>query len=165
MRHPCAVVASQMRYGAWDQVQPGFSEEGILADPLLAPHYEILVRIDSIEAHLAAVWAAVNVVALNHPEADRRWMTLFYEDFVRDPVSNVRTILDDWRLDINGGIEEASMRPSGTTLGSSPIKSGRALDQLSYWQRTLDKGQVHRILDTVTAIGVSIYGDAVLPCH
>lgn len=163
LRHPCAVVASQMRYGAWDNVDPRLSDAEILSDPLLAPHHDVVSKIDSVEERLAAFWAAVNSVALNHPERNQRWMTLSYEQLVQDPVSQVGAIQAEWSLEIAGSLSDLVIRPSATTLVSSPISSGSSNGQLAYWQKTLEKDQMYRILDMVERMGVSVYGSDPMP--
>lgn len=163
LRHPCAVIASQMRFGSWDKVPTKFSESAIMADPLLAPHFDTLIRIDSVEARLAAYWAAANSVALNHPDRKSRWITVHYEALLHDPNATISHILEDWSLKLDGTIEQFTSRPSKTTLGSSPIKSGNKRDQLTYWKKSLTPEQVNRVIDTIEAMGVSVYSDDPMP--
>ncbi len=163
VRHPCAIVASQLRYGAWDSVNPYFTEKAILSHPLMTLHSDVLSRVDNIESRLAAIWAMNNSVALNHPQRKERWITISYEDMVTRPSDTLELILRDWGLSLNYSIDEIVGMPSKTTLDSSPIKSGNAQKQLYYWQSLLTDKQIHNILDTVTAFGIDFYGDDVAP--
>lgn len=162
VRHPCAVVASQIKYGAWDKVQPGFSQQQIMSDPLMRPHADILQRIDTVEARLAAVWAMTNHIALNHPQRHARWCTISYEDLVSNPADTLSVILEDWG-GLDTSIDEIVGKPSQTTLGTSPILLGKQQEQLSYWQKSLTQEQIRNILNTVEALGVEIYGYGIKP--
>lgn len=163
VRHPCAIVASQIKYGAWDTVRPAFSEQDILSDPLMQPYADVLQRINTIEARFAAVWALTNQVALNHPQREQRWLTVSYEGLVSSPVDTLSRVLSDWKLSLDADIEEIILRPSKTTLRSSPIALGDKMAQLSYWQKSLTPSQIRSILDTVEAFGVGIYDGGVYP--
>ena len=163
VRHPCAIVASQLRYGAWDSVKPGFSEHQIMSDPLMSIHSDILLGVDNIESRLAAVWAMTNSVALNHPQRNERWLTISYEDLVTNPADTLALILNDWGLTLDDSIDEIIVRPSRTTLNSSPVALGKTQKQLSYWQSSLTDKQIHNVLDTVNAFGIDIYGEGVMP--
>ena len=163
VRHPCAIVASKIKYGAWDTVRPAFSEQDILSDPLMRPYADELQRINTIEARLAAVWALTNQVALNHPQREQRWLTVSYEGLVSSPVDTLSRVLSDWKLSLDADIEEIILRPSKTTLKSSPIALGEEMAQLSYWQKSLTPSQIRSILDTVEALGVGIYDGGVYP--
>lgn len=156
VRHPCAVVASQMKYGAWDHVKPGFDETEVLSDPLTRPYADILLKINTVEAHLAAVWAMTNSVALNHPDRQARWMTISYEHLVTDPRAVLSGMLQEWRLTL-GNLDEIAKRPSKTTLASSPIAGGDQRNQLTHWQKALDARQIDLILGITHEIGISLY--------
>lgn len=156
VRHPCAVVASQMKYGAWDQVKPGFDESDVYSDPLKKPYAQILLKIDTVEARLAAFWAMTNSVALNHPDRKARWMTISYENLVTDPKAVLSGLLQDWRMPLEN-LDAIVNRPSKTTLGSSPIAGGDQQNQLTYWQKTLEPSQIDLILGITHEMGISLY--------
>ena len=156
IRHPCAVVASQLRYGAWDHVTPGFEEDDVLSDPLKAPHAECLLKITTIEERLAAYWALVNAIALNHPKRRDKWLTVAYEHLVLDPKQLVSSVLEKWQLEIDD-IDACLQNPSQTALQSSPVVNGKRIEQLAYWQKTLSTQQIDLILETTRKIGVTIY--------
>lgn len=162
LRHPCAVVASQMKYGAWDQVKPGFDESDVLSDPLKKPYADILMKVDTIEARLAAFWAMTNSVAINHPERQTRWITITYEDLVIAPETILSGILQDWNL-VMDDLDAVVKRPSKTTLGSSPVARGHQGKQMTYWQDFLKPYQIDLILDITHAMGVSLYDHTAEP--
>lgn len=163
IRHPCAVVASQIQHGAWSGVSPRFTDDEILSQPLLASHLDKLRRISTMEGRLAAIWALVNGAALNYPGRHARWMTISYEGLLNDPEDTVSRILTEWGLTVVGEIPNVALRPSGTTLDASPIQCGKVADQAMYWKRILDRDQVRQIVETVEAFGVNIYGEGILP--
>ncbi|MGH1367088.1 MAG: hypothetical protein ACRBCL_00625 [Maritimibacter sp.] len=163
IRHPCAVVSSQMKWGAWDKVNPKISEAEILASPLLLPYRDTLLKIQTIEERLAAFWAIVNKVALTHADRKLRWQTVHYENLLLDPMEGVCAILKRWNIAPPTHLEELVRRPSQTTLTSSPITGGNVEHQLSLWKNRLSEHSVSAILDIVHEIGVDIYDASPTP--
>lgn len=164
VRHPCAVVSSQMRYGAWDTVTPGFTPNEIEANQLFKNNSGLLSRVDSVEGRLAAIWAMSNAPALNRTiNTEKRWITLTYEDLISKKEESLQRVLEAWGLDINIPIEEAVSPVSGTTLSSSPVYSGESLKQLSYWKDVLSPHQIKTIINTVNDFGVDLYDESIMP--
>lgn len=162
LRHPCAVVASQIKYGAWADVDPEFCEEEVCRDPLLRPYADLLLSIKTIEERLAAFWAVANKVALDSRSRERGWITIHYEHLVLDSRTALAEVSDDWQVDLDS-LSSRMGAPSATTLSSSPITRGAVRKQLEYWKSSLDECQTTRILDTVGAIGVSEYSRRIYP--
>jgi hypothetical protein len=157
LRHPCAVVASKIKFGEWNNVKPRFDELDVLSDPVKMPYADTLLKIDSVEGRLAANWALTNSVALKHPERKNRWITILYEDLLAAPELVLSKVLQDWGLKIDN-LEKIVSKPSKTTLKFSPIISGDKQKQLAYWQQTLSSNQIDTILSIAYQMGIQIYG-------
>jgi len=89
------------------------------------------------------------------PAASRRWLTVYYEDLVLDPVGTMRTIFNWLGEQPPKPVEDLHGRPSKMVKGS--------IQGIDAWRRQLDSGQQRRILRMVADAGVQLYGDAPTP--
>src|SRR5690606_10960359 len=76
VRHPCAVVASQLKHGGWKNVSPSFSIPQTKFASFYSEHAGFLKTLDTIEERLAATWCLCNIVPLSHPDNNKRWITV-----------------------------------------------------------------------------------------
>jgi len=151
IRHPCAVVASQMQ-GSWaDRPKPEAPE--FLAD---YPAFQaVLARIRTPVEHLAASWAMDYFAPLAVTES-RRWQLVTYERLVSDFDEEVRRLFNAWDMEIPENVSRQSKVPSSTTPPAG-------ISGLAGWQKRLDKDQVRRILDVTSEFGLDFYGEGVAP--
>lgn len=151
IRHPCAVVASQLR-GSWaDRPRPEAPE--FLAD---YPAFRaVLARIHTPEEYLAASWAMdyFAPLAVTQP---RRWQLVTYERLVSDFEEEVGRLFKAWDIEIPENVARQSRTPSSTTPPAG-------IGGLTGWQKRLDKDQVRRILDVTSEFGLDFYGEDVEP--
>jgi hypothetical protein len=158
IRHPCAVVSSQLRWGAKVTKRSFFIPPGLFDD---YPHLErIFSRIEGKAEVLAFEWAIQQLPALTHARP-YPWLIVFYEYLYRDRTSQLARLCDFFDLDPATIAVARSYRPSRVTMPDSPIVSGQS--QLDSWRRKLDGSTIGRILDVVHACGVEVYGDSELP--
>ena len=162
VRHPCAVVASQLRFGSWDlRDRPYRLPDGRYAE-VYAPYRERLERLETPEARLAATWSLDHLVPLSDPLNDRAWITVSYERLVREGETELKRVFDRLGEPVPSASLARLRRPSATTIAGSAILEGG--DQLAGWRRRLDAEQVRRVLDTVAAFGLAdVYTDALEP--
>ena len=158
VRHPCAVVSSQMEHGAWDELTPSFVHH-----PLLFEHFPRLVSVfeslNKPEEILAFNWAIQNWVPLSTSYRDR-WVTVTYEQLIEQPEEEVDRVFDE----LGKQTPEAAYRmlnvPSATTVSSNSHEQ-----QLSKWKRKLNNDQVNRVLSVVHGTGITGYTEEVLPSN
>jgi hypothetical protein len=154
VRHPCAVVASQMRWGSWTT-----PDRDRAVTPALLEDFPALRRAHAAagthEEILALSWLAGTLPPLRAPDANRKWLTVFYEDLVLDPAGTIRTIFDWLGEQPPKPVEELHGRPSAMVKGS--------VQGIDAWRHQLDAGQQRRILRMVADAGVQLYGDAPTP--
>jgi hypothetical protein len=145
-RHPCAVVASQLRYGWNNIIRP--SCPGFLDD---YPAFRAsLAATDSREAYLAASWCLEYLPALLAP-APVPWMVLTYEELLLRPKATLDTIASHWNLRFDMTQVIKRLQTPSSTVSSTGIAG------VNGWQRTLSPAQVSRILATTHAFGLSFY--------
>ncbi|MCW5714899.1 MAG: hypothetical protein KIT43_10345 [Bauldia sp.] len=152
LRHPCAVVSSQLAYGdGWRKA----SRERIRVPESVFedfPHFgSIRDDIETTEEALAFVWAVEALVPLVVPVRNRRWRTVFYEDLAMDPVTGFQQLFDDLRIEHPPNLADIVRRPS-----RSVTQTVKGVDG---WRRTLHPDQVSRILSITARMGVDFYDD------
>jgi hypothetical protein len=153
VRHPCAVVSSQLTHGAWDGVGKSFCKhEGLFRD---YPHLgELFESIEHPEEVLAFNWAIQNFVPLNaSPPAP--WITTTYEDLVergREEVDRIFELLDRTPSQRTYDLLHT---PSATTVSESNVASGR--NPLLGWRNRLTPQQIDRILSVTQEAGIEGY--------
>jgi hypothetical protein len=152
IRHPCAVVASQLREGSWDNPSKPEAPEFLVEYPAFQ---EILAGLCTREEYLAANWAIDNFVPLAAPQPNP-WQLLTYEKLVSDFDGELTRLFDAWDMQIPSGIASRFSEPSSVTHRSG-------MSGLAGWKQALNEEQVHRILNVTTAFGLDFYTERVEP--
>ncbi len=156
LRHPCAVVSSQLQHPDWDTdevrlhtLPPAFRDQQDFLDSLTTP-----------EEKLAASWAIDQRVALEHCE--RKSVTLVtYEGLVRHGRRIVRRLLRARSLPLPEVVLEALRSETPGTLPDSAVDPKDA--PLKIWRKRLSEEQVDRVLSTIRQLGIRFYGKELKP--
>ena len=154
VRHPCAVVASQMRHGSWASVKKDRAFSQAIGDdfPILR---RVSVGANTHEEILALAWLASTLPPLSSSPSSRKWLTVFYEDLVLEPAETIRRIFDWLGEETPKTVEELHGRPSAMVKGS--------IQGIDAWRHQLDADQQRRILRLVADAGVQLYDSASTP--
>ncbi|MCW5714905.1 MAG: sulfotransferase [Bauldia sp.] len=154
VRHPCAVVASQIRQGSWQRFDKSRSVTDALLDdfPALRRAY---ASANTHEEALALAWLVNMLPPLSSSPSNRKWLTVYYEDLVLDPGGGIRAIFDWLGEETPKPVEELHGRPSAMVKGS--------IQGIDAWRSQLDADQQRRILRMVADAGVQLYGEASTP--
>ncbi|MDZ8117747.1 sulfotransferase domain-containing protein [Pontiella agarivorans] len=160
VRHPCAVVSSQLRhsYGAWADHSKSkcFHESLFSRYPHLQDVYD---RINTREESLAFDWAIQNYVPLKE---GFKGITVFYEDLVDHPEQELGRIFDFLEMQMPAGVKRKITKPSKTAYkDSNNLKNGKA--DLAGWKKKLKPEQVEAVMDVVIQVGVDLYGSDARP--
>lgn len=159
LRHPCAVVASQLKFGAWDDVEPYFTEEELAPDGFIENYYGIIKPINTIEEKLAAIWCLDNILPLTQNNANK-WVTITYENLLLNP----EKAFDLMNIEFTAQIKNKFYQPSTTTKNGSPINSKESVvQQLSYWKTKLNEQQIIAILNMLKKFNITIYNQEIYP--
>ncbi len=148
IRHPCAVVASQIREGSWSHPAPPE-----LPPPLadVSEIRRIVDRLETREQILAAQWAIDYRIPCFSPER-HRWELVVYEQLAQNPRGELQRILSLWSDVLPQSASVLASKPSSTTHASG-------ISGLYGWTRRLSRGQIGRILDVVRAFDLHMYND------
>jgi hypothetical protein len=164
VRHPCAVVSSQLEHGSWKHVK----EESSSEHPVLNPEYlkkepwimKIVRKISRPEEKLAVTWCLDHYVPLSSPKP-HPWILTAYEKLVTDGENEIRRIFAILGREVPKEIWRYLKRPSTSTKEDSNVARGG--DRLSTWKRRLNEGQQRRVLSLVSDFGLDFYTDKLEP--
>lgn len=156
VRHPCAVIASQLRRG-WSNPHPPRLKGFLARYPQFTDYLETLR--DPAE-FAAALWSMQTYAPLMLP---RPWpfVLIPYEDLAADPRRELSRLFDAWQLAMPEGVLEGALRPSGTTDTGSALRAGA--DPSSAWRNSLSARQIDGILAVIRAFGLDFYDAAGRP--
>ena len=157
IRHPCAVVSSQLRWGAKVKKRHFFVPAGLFAEFTHLEH--VFDRIERQEEVLAFEWAIQQLPALSYPRP-YPWLITFYELLYNDRIGQLVRLYGFFDIDEKAIDLRRSYQPSRVARSGSNVSSE---SQLGAWKQKLDSDVVTRILDVVHGCGIDLYSDSELP--
>jgi len=152
MRHPCAVIASQLKFG-WANAQRPAAPEYIQPFPAFQ---RLLDRTQTDVEYLAASWVLDQLPPLMQPPP-HPWNIVTYEQLVLDPESTIAHLIRAWDLDIT--IETALDR----IQRPSSVVSKSGISGLEGWKKQLSPEQIARVLEIVRGFGLTFYSESIEP--
>ena len=161
IRHPCAVVASQLQHYAWNDVRqtPVFQIPYFRYSEYFLQYKEVLKHIHTADGVLAALWA-INTKAINEPHHHHKlWHTLVYEKLLLQKEKEIPALFNWINKTIPAGIYERSEQLSSTSLDLTRkmLQKPDARMQLGRWKNELSQRQISNIIHIVKDIGVDYY--------
>ena len=150
VRHPCAVIASQLRMPHWSD-HPHLDERLVSRYPVLARQRQ---QAGTYEEKLALTWAGDTLAALHAPE---HVSLVSYEALVTDREAALAVCLAPWGVTQVDRAAGLFTRPSRTPRGSRVQDTGP--ERLARWTGELKDDSVKRILDLVRDCGVTLYDE------
>ncbi|MGF1480889.1 MAG: hypothetical protein ACFB4I_15620 [Cyanophyceae cyanobacterium] len=176
VRHPCAVVASQLRSPHWSWAHTldwkhwedhDSSLLGLLLEcPTLFMEYphlkEVQQRLRTPEEGLAFVWAVQNYLPLNQPKP-HPWCLTTYEKLVVEGEQEIARLFQYLGKPVPAQAYQHLKIPSSSTETSSNLASG--INPLSGWKNKLDHCQIDNILNIVRQVGINFYSDNLEPAY
>jgi len=144
VRHPFAVVASQLRHGAWDNKPGNFPIPECPYNDIYVRHSDFLTRIETLEEKLLASWCITNLVPLKNKRNNKDWVTVYYEHFITDPEQEVNRIFQRWQLDLPENIYDRVRKPSATIREATFQRSIE--EQLVKWKQSFSKEQLKNMM-------------------
>lgn len=171
VRHPCAVVASMLKQGAWKESRlrghgPTRAEQalhgGTLPDPLRDPFEPVLEHITTQVEVLAVHWCIDHYVPLLHHADDTYpWILAPYERLVTHGEEELRRITEALGVGLTTEMQDQLREPSSSVVDQVYTRPER---QLKKWRQRLSGRQVSDILSVVDEVGLSrFYTDALEP--
>jgi hypothetical protein len=151
VRHPLAVVASQLRFGFARDGFHGFRIPDCPFNEHFMKHRDFLSGLRTAEEGLAAHWCLANQVTLSSSGNDRAWTTVYYEHLLLDPERELRRIFENWELPLPRHLLNRVRRPSAKTIDSRFLsKPERQLDK---WRQAFNDEQLERLVVVLEHFG------------
>lgn len=148
LRHPCAVVASQLNYDySWNSIERPEIPEFIKDYPKFI---EIIENANTDIEYLTIMWVLdqLPVFLAQNPNP---WFIVTYEELILRPEDTINRIADKWQVQIN--LEKALLKLEKP----STVVSTSGISGINGWQRKLSKEQISTVLSIVEAFGLSFY--------
>lgn len=175
IRHPCAVVASQLNTGwcGYHSTSPPYQDiipsiETVVNDALKIKEFhsdflEKLKNITTREETLAVVWCLDNYIPLLYQKS-YPWNIVTYEKLITCGKEELSQLIKKIGVEKipNSAIHSLKI-PSGLTADNDLYVIARVNDQLSKWKKILSKKQAEAILKIVSDFGLGFYSEDVEP--
>lgn len=153
LRHPFAVVLSQLKQGGWDFKFEGFQIPNMPYNFPYTQHQEFLNSLGSKEEVLCAVWCITNRDNFDIPED--KLNILYYENLVIDSNKYFKRIFNEYGFEFDKIIEDNISKPSSTNVDY--IGDSDSELQLSKWQRSFTSQQVENLQRVLNYFEIKIY--------
>lgn len=160
MRHPLAVVESQLRKG-WEYEPSNLFR----SDPLVADHLAPFAHLpaqcgDPWERNLL-FWCIENYVPLRQFHRGEIHIA-FYESLVSDPQDEIRFVFGHLGRVGDPPAEERAAVPSSLAHAGGPIAAGE--DPIGFWRKSVSADQLKRSREMLSAFRLDrIYGEGPMP--
>jgi hypothetical protein len=160
MRHPCAVVSSQLKMG-WELHAADLLRQPPLVNDFLAPFAGLIHCAQDDFDNILLIWCIENALPLRQFRRGEI-LLLFYEELLRYPEREIERLFRFLRRPVEPGAFEQHRRPSAQSRSWSAILTGD--DPLDSWRRHLDANQTRRILQFLRLFGLNeLYGEDTMP--
>jgi hypothetical protein len=169
LRHPCAVICSQLKTGytayhpthsLYENIIPSnenIFQEATAVDGLDQNLLNKIKRLNTPEELLAATWCLDTYVPL-HASQPHPWMTVIYEKLFKQGEKEITEIFNFiGQNKIPSSILVRIKHPSRVTNKSEWNTLQSTNQQLNKWKHTLTGHQITRILKVVSDFGLDFY--------
>lgn len=164
VRHPCAVVASQLNYRAfdWHKTNLKYNYNMVKFKEFYDPYREVLDTISCVEERLAADWAMTVLTPLKNKKNDVKWVTTAYEDLLINPDQVISKIKSRYNLEWDETKLDEIIRKQSFTKSSFENNSN-SKNKLSSWKKNLTTKQIDTIINFTQRLGVDFYSSDLEP--
>ena len=147
VRHPFAVVASQIKQGGWNFEFKGFNfPRSSLGLEYYSPHREFLSRLETKEEALTATWAITNLVSLRSPIVLSKCIPLAYEKVYMEPWKSLESIASAWDFSMQQILTSVLNQASKVSIDFNGLDSASSkLLHLSKWKSFFSSAQIQRM--------------------
>lgn len=175
IRHPCAVIASQLKTGmcGYNSYSPPYPDIFPNLEDILKESSEIkgldqglldrLKGIKTLEEILAAVWCLDCYVPLSFPKP-YPWIVVTYEKLAKEGEKEIVRIFNEIG---EKNIPKAAFKRLKIPSTEAPKREHKIVvksdEQLSKWKKSLSEQQIENILNVVSAFGLDFYTEDLEP--
>ncbi len=157
LRHPCAVISSQVRLIEYSKVKNPYIAENLYKDyPNLKKNFP---NYNNYEEILTARWCQENYVPLICNKSS--FVLVSYENLLLNPEIEIKKIFDELNIEIPTNIYKNISLPSKQTRRKINHKNKHII--LSDWKTRLNTTQKTNILNVVKDFGMEFYTEELEP--
>ncbi|XOV91905.1 MAG: sulfotransferase domain-containing protein [Bacteroidota bacterium] len=164
IRHPCAVVYSQMNHGAFkyniDFPYVFKAPGGPFNNDLYKTIEKEIYPLKSIEEVLALHWC-LDSMPLYQMENNSSWTTVAYEEGILNQDTFIDKLFSSNKIEIPSDIERRLAKPSYSTQKNNRLRDGSS--QLKKWKDKLTKTSINKIFDVLKFFGHDVYSSDLEP--
>jgi hypothetical protein len=155
LRHPCAVVASQLALGWRDVLSETMEQEELVEDFLVPMEAEIRASRGGFERRLFT-WCIENYVPLKQFEPGEIHLC-FYENLLTRPERELQRLFAFLDEDLDERVYPVLNRPS-------PLSRDGEVASVDAWRRSVTGRQLERAVEILGLFGLDcVYGEAPMP--
>lgn len=159
IRHPCAVIASQLAHGGWNDESFSSPSDGHsfqVPKELQDKFGSVLASIKTKLDEMVAIWCLDYYIPLIHyaPQG-YPWVLVPYERLVTRRTEEVSRILNSLGATATESISEQLNEASKSASESLEVRSPQ--QQLEKWKTQLSDAEIDRVLELVAAFEIDFY--------
>ena len=160
VRHPCAVVSSQLLHKGWQYLKKEKNYDYSIPYSRYNEAYllyeDVLKTVKTSEENLAATWCLTMNDSLKNRSNDVKWITVAYENLYSNFEYEINRIFSRLGIEIPPTVYQKNRKLSVSTLESSSqyVLSGK---QLNSWKERLTAKQQNNIMGIVKAFEIDHY--------
>lgn len=159
IRHPFAVVASQLKQGGWDKVKSRVDLSKISEYPYSIKNLDFLKKINTKEEVLTVQWCLHNKYVIEHSKNNKNWITITYEEMVMQPEETLARILKSWQIKKNLKYINFQKK-SFTSINHEEYKKE---ERLTKWKAQFNEHQINRMLEILNFFEINLYNTSIMP--
>ena len=152
LRHPLAVICSQMEQGGWSFQFTDFQIPEQPFQEFYSIHRNFLATLETKEESLLASWCLANKAPLSQKPS--KWITIFYENLVYYPEEELKKIFKEWNLPIPENIFNEVRKPSRTVINSDTYLKEKLV---SKWRENFNRQELNRYQIILDYFGITVY--------
>ena len=161
IRHPFAVVNSQLKQGGWNSNFAKFQVPDIPYNELYQKHQKFLSNLRSKEEVLTAIWCLTNKIPIES-KSNNKYIKIHYEDLVIKPNHILEMIFNNWGISMPDKIHTKIRKASSTSLEKNDVSNYEEF--ISQWKRQLSKKQILKMSVVLRYFGIELYtGNSIFP--
>ncbi len=157
VRHPFAVVASQLRHGGWNYPFQGFTIPDCRYNGIYLKHKEFLRSLQTKEEALVAMWCLTNSIPLRYANKNENWITIFYERLLSQPEGELQRIFERLGLPLPTKAFHRLATPSATAKNG--IFTASVETQTANWESYFSDSQLLTMNAVLQNFGVTYHTD------
>lgn len=151
IRHPFAVVASQLKQGGWNRVK-GFSIPEMPFNDFYLKHQAYLETLGTPAESLLATWCITNRDLIRGGSG---WITLYYEELVLNPEKVLGEVFEEWGLEMPEQLNYSIRKGSSTSVDF--VGDQDIMKQLDKWQKEFTEEEKERMQKVLDYFGITAY--------